>query len=373
MAQLEALEGRGVPDAVVACVGGGSNAIGLFAPYAYLPVRGAPPAHRGGGGGPRPRQRAHAASISAGRRGVLHGALMYLLSRRRRADLARPQRLGRPGLPGRRTRALLLGRRGLGEYVAVDDDSPLSAFRRVAELEGIIPALETAHASSRTHRGGCPACPTSHRRQPLGTRRQGRRRGRPPRRSRRRHSRSVRPARRRRRGPAMSVARVRAAFAAARRPVGQRSSRTSPPATPTPSARSPPAACSPATPTCSRSASRTAIRSATVRRSSGPRRRPSRPAPRRERTFDLVRRVRGVERRAARADDLLQPHLRLPGTRAGGRGRLRRRRARGRGRRPDPARPPAGRGRRPDRRRPRRRPRDRLPGRADLHRRPARS
>ncbi|MCW5821134.1 MAG: tryptophan synthase subunit beta, partial [Trueperaceae bacterium] len=78
-AQLEAAEGRAVPDAIVACVGGGSNAIGIFAPFAYLRER-RPRLVGVEAGGHGVTSGMHAASISGGKTGVLHGSLMYLLS-----------------------------------------------------------------------------------------------------------------------------------------------------------------------------------------------------------------------------------------------------------------------------------------------------
>ena len=146
IAQLQALEGRPAPDLAVACVGGGSNAIGLFAPYAYLPPEqrprmvGVEAAGHGIGSG------AHAASITAGRRGVLHGALMYLLHDD--DGQVAPAHSVSAGLdyPGVGPEHAYFADAGIAEYVAVDDHAALTAFRRVAELEGIIPALETAHA-----------------------------------------------------------------------------------------------------------------------------------------------------------------------------------------------------------------------------------
>ena len=146
MDQLEVAEGRRVPDLAVACVGGGSNAIGLFAPFAYLPpaerpeLVGVEAAGRGLGSG------AHAASISTGRRGVLHGALMYLLHDE--DGQVSPAHSVSAGLdyPGVGPEHAYYADEGIARYVAVDDDAALAAFRRVAELEGIIPALETAHA-----------------------------------------------------------------------------------------------------------------------------------------------------------------------------------------------------------------------------------
>ncbi|HEX7022032.1 MAG TPA: tryptophan synthase subunit beta, partial [Trueperaceae bacterium] len=78
--QLRAAEGRAVPDALVACVGGGSNAIGLFAPFAYLPEAERPRMFGVEAAGHGLASGRHAASISSGKKGVLHGALMYLLS-----------------------------------------------------------------------------------------------------------------------------------------------------------------------------------------------------------------------------------------------------------------------------------------------------
>jgi tryptophan synthase beta chain len=146
MDQLEAREGRRAPDLAVACVGGGSNAIGLFAPYAYLPAHERPRLVGIEAAGHGLASGAHAASISAGRRGVLHGALMYLLHDDE--GQISPAHSVSAGLdyPGVGPEHSYYADEGIASYVAVDDRAALSAFRRVAELEGIIPALETAHA-----------------------------------------------------------------------------------------------------------------------------------------------------------------------------------------------------------------------------------
>jgi tryptophan synthase beta chain len=144
MEHLEAAEGRRLPDAVVACVGGGSNAIGIFAPYAYLEKRprliGVEAAGHGLTSG------AHAASIAAGRRGVLHGAMMYLLCDEN--GQITPAHSVSAGLdyPGVGPEHSYYADAGLAEYVAVTDEQALKAFRALSEAEGIIPALETAHA-----------------------------------------------------------------------------------------------------------------------------------------------------------------------------------------------------------------------------------
>jgi tryptophan synthase beta chain len=146
IAQLQALEGRPAPDLAVACVGGGSNAIGLFAPYAYLPPETRPRMVGVEAAGHGIASGAHAASITAGRRGVLHGALMYLLHDD--DGQVAPAHSVSAGLdyPGVGPEHAYYADTGIAEYVAVDDRAALAAFRRVAQLEGIIPALETAHA-----------------------------------------------------------------------------------------------------------------------------------------------------------------------------------------------------------------------------------
>ncbi len=146
IAQLQVLEGRPAPDLAVACVGGGSNAIGLFAPYAYLPPEARPRMVGVEAAGHGIASGAHAASITAGRRGVLHGALMYLLHDD--DGQVAPAHSVSAGLdyPGVGPEHAYFADAGIAEYVAVDDRAALAAFRWVAELEGIIPALETAHA-----------------------------------------------------------------------------------------------------------------------------------------------------------------------------------------------------------------------------------
>jgi len=145
MEQLEALEGRRIPDMLVACVGGGSNAIGLFAPYAYLEAHERPRIVGVEAAGHGIESGAHAASISAGRRGVLHGALMYLLHED--GQISPPHSVS-AGLdyPGIGPEHSYYADAGVAEYVPITDDQALAAFERVARSEGIIPALETAHA-----------------------------------------------------------------------------------------------------------------------------------------------------------------------------------------------------------------------------------
>jgi len=146
MDQLEERTGRRAPDAVVACVGGGSNAIGIFAPYAYLPDGERPRLIGVEAAGHGMDSGAHAASISAGKRGVLHGALMYLLSDD--DGQISPAHSVSAGLdyPGVGPEHSWYADAGRAEYVAVDDEAALRAFGMLAEIEGIIPALETSHA-----------------------------------------------------------------------------------------------------------------------------------------------------------------------------------------------------------------------------------
>jgi tryptophan synthase beta chain len=140
--QLMEAEGL-LPDVAVACIGGGSNAMGLFYPFvddASVRLIGVEAAGLGVETGK------HAASISAGRVGVLHGNKTYLLQ----DDDGQIQHAHSisAGLdyPGVGPEHALLKDIGRAEYVSVTDDQALAAFRMITEMEGIIPALESAHA-----------------------------------------------------------------------------------------------------------------------------------------------------------------------------------------------------------------------------------
>ncbi len=143
-ASLLEKEGRAVPDAIIACVGGGSNAIGAFAPFAYEEPRprliGVEAAGEGLDTGH------HAASIAAGKRGVLHGSYMYLLQDED-GQIA-PAHSVSAGLdyPGVGPEHSYLADIGAVEYAAVTDEEALEGFKLLARTEGIIPALESAHA-----------------------------------------------------------------------------------------------------------------------------------------------------------------------------------------------------------------------------------
>jgi tryptophan synthase beta chain len=141
-AQIMEKEGR-LPDAVVACVGGGSNAMGIF--HAFVPDRsvklyGAEAAGYGVATGK------HAASLSAGRPGVLHGNKTYLLQDARgQVQLAHSISAGLD-YPGVGPEHAWLKDTGRAQYEAITDDEALEGFKVLTELEGIIPALESAHA-----------------------------------------------------------------------------------------------------------------------------------------------------------------------------------------------------------------------------------
>lgn len=144
-AQLLEAEGR-LPDAVVACIGGGSNAIGLFHPFLEdegVRLVGVEAAGHGLDSG------AHAASLTGGRPGVLHGNRTYLLQDDDGQILDAHSISAGLDYPGIGPEHAYLHDSGRAEYVSATDDEALAAFRLCAELEGIIPALEPAHALAR--------------------------------------------------------------------------------------------------------------------------------------------------------------------------------------------------------------------------------
>jgi tryptophan synthase beta chain len=135
------------PDALVACVGGGSNAIGLFYPFlkdAEVAIYGVEAAGRG------LSTRQHAAPLCSGRPGVLHGAKTYLMDNND-GQIAHTHSVS-AGLdyPGVGPEHAYLKDIGRANYVGATDDEALHAFHEVSQVEGIIPALETAHALAYT-------------------------------------------------------------------------------------------------------------------------------------------------------------------------------------------------------------------------------
>jgi tryptophan synthase beta chain len=141
-AQILEAEGR-LPAAVVACVGGGSNAIGMFHPFvgdAEVELVGIEAAGEGVDSG------RHAATLTLGKPGVLHGCLSYLLQDAQ--GQVAPAHSVSAGLdyPGVGPEHSFLKDSGRARYASITDAEALDAFQRLARLEGIIPALESAHA-----------------------------------------------------------------------------------------------------------------------------------------------------------------------------------------------------------------------------------
>lgn len=130
-----------LPDVAIACVGGGSNAIGLFHPLIDDPVRliGVEAAGEG-------LQARHAATLSAGSPGVLHGTRSYVLQDQH-GQITEAHSISAgldyPGVGPEHAWLMLTER---AEYVSVTDDEALDGLKLLSETEGIIPALETAHA-----------------------------------------------------------------------------------------------------------------------------------------------------------------------------------------------------------------------------------
>jgi len=142
LAQMPEVAGR-QPDAVIACVGGGSNAMGIF--YPYIPhektrLIGVEAAGEGLATGK------HAASLVAGRPGVLHGNRTYLLQDANGQILETHSISAGLDYPGVGPEHAWLKDSGRAEYVAVTDAEALAAFHALARKEGILPALESAHA-----------------------------------------------------------------------------------------------------------------------------------------------------------------------------------------------------------------------------------
>jgi tryptophan synthase beta chain len=141
-AQILESEGR-LPDVLVACVGGGSNAIGLF--HAFVPDKGVTMIGvEAGGRGPRLGE--HAARFAGGKPGVLHGTFSYILQDENGQVV--PTHSVSAGLdyPAVGPEHATLHDSGRVEYTHIDDDEALAAFGELSRMEGIIPALESAHA-----------------------------------------------------------------------------------------------------------------------------------------------------------------------------------------------------------------------------------
>jgi tryptophan synthase beta chain len=143
-ARAQVLEGAGrLPDRVIACVGGGSNAIGTFAGFVDDPGVELVGVEAAGDG---LETRRHSAPLTIGARGVLHGALSAVLQDEEGQILQAHSVSAGLDYPGVGPEHAFLRDTGRVRYVAVPDTDALAAFRRLAELEGILPALEPAHA-----------------------------------------------------------------------------------------------------------------------------------------------------------------------------------------------------------------------------------
>ncbi len=142
LTQMPDLAGR-QPDVVLACVGGGSNAMGIF--YPYIPHQSVRlMGVEAGGSGLASGH--HAASLSAGRPGVLHGNRTYLLQDDNGQIIETHSISAGLDYPGVGPEHAWLKDSGRAEYVAIDDREALEAFHALCRLEGIIPALESSHA-----------------------------------------------------------------------------------------------------------------------------------------------------------------------------------------------------------------------------------
>jgi tryptophan synthase beta chain len=142
-AQILQQEGR-LPDIIIACVGGGSNAIGMFYPFAATPLVQLIGVEAGGSG-LEPGQ--HAATLTAGRPGVLHGAFSYLLQNDDGQVLDTQSISAGLDYPGVGPEHSYLKESGRATYVAASDATALRGLQALCESEGIIPALEPAHAA----------------------------------------------------------------------------------------------------------------------------------------------------------------------------------------------------------------------------------
>ena len=157
-AQSLAQVGR-LPDALVACVGGGSNAIGLFHPFLQddsVAMYGV----EAGGKGLETGQ--HAAPLSVGSPGVLHGNRTYLMQNEDGQILDTHSVSAGLDYPGVGPEHAWLKDIGRVQYVAANDEEALSAFHRLTRVEGIIPALETAHAMAYAEKLAATMSPEQH-------------------------------------------------------------------------------------------------------------------------------------------------------------------------------------------------------------------
>jgi tryptophan synthase beta chain len=143
--QMQEAEGR-LPDSLVACIGGGSNAMGLFHPFLddkSVEIYGVEAAGHGIPSG------LHAASLTGGRPGVLHGNRTYLLMNEDGQINDAHSISAGLDYPGIGPEHSWLHETGRASYLSATDEEALEAFQLLSKLEGIIPALESAHALAK--------------------------------------------------------------------------------------------------------------------------------------------------------------------------------------------------------------------------------
>jgi tryptophan synthase beta chain len=143
-AQMQEAEGR-LPDSLIACIGGGSNAMGLFHPFlddSSVEIFGVEAAGHG-------LDKLHAASLTGGRPGVLHGNRTYLLMNDDGQIQDAHSISAGLDYPGIGPEHSWLHETGRVTYLSATDEEALAAFQLLSRLEGIIPALESAHAIAR--------------------------------------------------------------------------------------------------------------------------------------------------------------------------------------------------------------------------------
>jgi tryptophan synthase beta chain len=133
----------GLPDILLACIGGGSNAMGLFHEFVHEPLVRLIGIEAAGEGVNTDK---HAATLTQGRVGVLHGAMSYLLQDTEGQVVEAHSISAGLDYPGVGPEHSYLKDQGRAEYYSITDRQAIDAFQRVAQLEGIIPALETSHA-----------------------------------------------------------------------------------------------------------------------------------------------------------------------------------------------------------------------------------
>ena len=157
-AQMLELTGR-LPDAVTACIGGGSNAMGIF--HAFLDDENVRLVgyEAGGDGVETPH---HAATLGQGRAGVLHGARSLVLQDEDGQTIESHSISAGLDYPGVGPEHAWLQSIGRTEYQAVTDDEAMQAMRRLSQTEGIIPAIETAHGLAGTEKLGRELGPDAH-------------------------------------------------------------------------------------------------------------------------------------------------------------------------------------------------------------------